>query len=96
MAAEIALTHHEKWNGAGYPRGLQGDGIPLEGRITAAADVFDALSSKRPYKQPFPLEKCLTILNEGKGIHFDANVVEALVRKLNDITQIQSAHADAA
>jgi putative two-component system response regulator len=96
MAAEIAMTHHEKWDGSGYPKALKGEEIPIEGRITAAADVFDALSSKRPYKQPFPLDKCIQILNEGKGTHFDATVVSALLRRLGDITQIQTAFADAA
>jgi putative two-component system response regulator len=96
MAADIALTHHEKWDGSGYPKGLKGEEIPIEGRITAACDVFDALSSQRPYKQPFSLEKCINILNEGKGTHFDATVVTALLRRLGEITQIQSAFADAA
>jgi putative two-component system response regulator len=96
MAATIALTHHEKWDGSGYPRGLRGEEIPLEGRITAAADVFDALSSRRPYKEPFPLEKCIAILNEGRGKHFDDNVVGALLRRLGEILSAQSAFADAA
>jgi putative two-component system response regulator len=96
MAALIALTHHEKWDGSGYPRGLHGEQIPLEGRITAAADVFDALSSKRPYKPAFPLDKCIHILNEGKGAHFDAAVVTSLLRRLGEVTQIQSSFADAA
>jgi putative two-component system response regulator len=96
MAAEIAMTHHEKWDGSGYPRGLRGEDISLEGRITAAADVFDALSSKRPYKDAFPPDKCINILDDGKGRHFDAAVVTALLRRLGDITQIQSTFADAA
>ena len=71
MAARIALTHHERWDGSGYPIGLAGEDIPLEGRITAVADVFDALSTKRAYKPAFPLEKCFSILQEGRGTHFD-------------------------
>ena len=71
MAAKIALTHHEKWDGSGYPMGLSGEDIPLAGRITAVADVFDALSSKRPYKPAFPLERCFAIMEEGRGTHFD-------------------------
>ena len=96
MAAQIAFTHHEKWDGTGYPSRLAGDGIPLEGRITSVADVFDALGSKRPYKEPFPLEQCLSILRDGRGKHFDANVVDALLRRIGDITSVQSTLADAA
>ncbi|TWT96941.1 Cyclic di-GMP phosphodiesterase response regulator RpfG [Botrimarina colliarenosi] len=65
FAARIAKTHHEKWDGSGYPLKLQGEDIPLEGRIVAVADVFDALSSKRPYKPAFPIKKCFEILEEG-------------------------------
>src|SRR5690606_4028853 len=71
MAARIALTHHEKWDGSGYPIGLAGEDIPIEGRITAVADVFDALSTRRAYKPAFPLEKCFSILEEGREKHFD-------------------------
>src|SRR6185369_12553275 len=81
LASRIALTHHEKWDGTGYPLGLAGEDIPLEGRITAVADVFDALSSKRPYKPAFPLEKCLAILEEGRGQHFDPTVLDAFLRR---------------
>jgi response regulator RpfG family c-di-GMP phosphodiesterase len=76
-ARRIAETHHEKFDGSGYPRGLAGDDIPLEGRITAVADVFDALSSQRPYKPAFPLPRCYDILDAGRGAHFDPAVVEA-------------------
>ncbi len=96
MAAEIALTHHERWDGSGYPNHLAGDSIPIEGRVTSVADVFDALSSKRPYKPAFPLEKCLTILKEGSGSQFDANVVNALLKRLGEIVQVQGQLADAA
>jgi len=77
LAEVIALTHHEKWDGSGYPMGLKGTAIPLAGRITAIADVFDALTSKRPYKEPFTLEKSFAIIHESKGSHFDPDVVEA-------------------
>ena len=77
LAEVIALTHHEKWDGSGYPRGLKGSEIPLAGRITAIADVFDALTSKRPYKEPFPLEKSFAIIKESRGSHFDREVVDA-------------------
>ena len=80
MAARIAMTHHEKWDGSGYPRGLAGEAIPLEGRITAVADVFDALSNKRPYKAAFPLEQCFTMIEEGRGTHFDPPRAGRLLR----------------
>ncbi len=94
LAARIALTHHEKWDGSGYPLGLAGENIPLEGRITAVADVFDALSSKRPYKPAFPLEKCLSIMEEGRGKHFDPTVLEAFFKRHDEIVQIQLELAD--
>jgi putative two-component system response regulator len=87
LAATIALSHHEKWNGAGYPLGLAGEDIPIEGRITAVADVFDALSSKRPYKPAFPVEQCLQILEEGRGQHFDPQVIDAFFRRRAEIVQ---------
>ena len=96
MAARIALTHHEKWDGSGYPRKIAGADIPLEGRMVAVADVFDALSSERPYKKPFPLEKCIQILQEGRNKHFDETIVAAFMRRLGDILHAQSAFADAA
>jgi len=67
----IALHHHERWDGAGYPNGLAGGDIPLWGRICAVADVFDAVTSERPYKPPFPNEEALQLLRDGKGKHFD-------------------------
>ena len=94
MAAKIALTHHEKWDGTGYPNGLSGEDIPLTGRITAVADVFDALSSKRPYKLAFPLEKCFTIIQEGSGTHFDPKVVEAFLSCRDEIIGIHITHSD--
>lgn len=94
MARRIALTHHERWDGNGYPLGLAGDDIPLEGRITAVADVFDALSSKRPYKPPFPLQKCFTILEEGRRTQFDPMVLDAFFARRDDIIQVQIDSAD--
>jgi len=85
----IAMTHHEKWDGSGYPLALQGDEIPLPGRIVAIADVFDALTSKRPYKEPMPNEKALAILEEGSGKHFDPQIVQAFLKALDDILAIQ-------
>ena len=77
LGALIARTHHEKWDGTGYPSGLKGDQIPLVARITAIADVFDALANERPYKKAFPVEKCFQIILEGRGNHFDPAVVDA-------------------
>ena len=77
MGVEIAQNHHEKYDGTGYPKGLRGEDIPLSARIIAIADVFDALMSKRPYKEPFSVEKTLKIINDGKGFHFDPDVVDA-------------------
>jgi len=94
LAAIIAQTHHEKWDGSGYPLGLIGEDIPIEGRITAVADVFDALSTKRPYKPAFSREKCFQILEEGRGKHFDPEILDAFFRCSNDIINVQIAFAD--
>src|SRR5262249_44410331 len=94
MARRIGLTHHERWDGTGYPLGLAGEDIPVEGRITAVADVFDALSSKRVYKRAFPLEKCFQILHEGRGTQFDAAVVDAFMDGRDRIVQVQIDLAD--
>jgi len=94
VAMNIALTHHERWDGTGYPLGLAGEDIPLEGRITAVADVFDALSSKRLYKPAFPLDKCFAILREGRGTHSDPRVLDAFFARRDEIVQIQISHVD--
>ncbi len=85
MAAQIALTHHEWWDGSGCPRGLAGEDIPLVGRITAVADVFDALSSSRHFKPAFPLDKCFAILLEGEGSQFDPRVLAAFLAAQDEI-----------
>jgi len=90
----IAMTHHERWDGAGYPRGLKGEEIPLVGRICALADVFDALGSKRPYKDPYPLEVCFRIVAEERGRQFDPDVVDAFFRVREEIEAIRRAHPD--
>ncbi|QEG22391.1 HD domain-containing protein [Mariniblastus fucicola] len=87
LAALVAETHHEKWDGSGYPHGLAGEDIPMEGRITAICDVFDAISTKRPYKEAYPVEKCFQILLEGSGKHFDPAVVDAFFRRRSDILE---------
>ncbi len=89
LAEVVALTHHEKWDGSGYPEGIKGSEIPLAGRITAIADVFDALTSKRPYKEPFPLEEAFSIIKEGRGSHFDPRVVDAFLAVEDEILSIK-------
>ncbi len=90
----IALTHHEKWDGSGYPKGLKGSIIPLAGRIVAVADVFDALTSKRPYKEPFSSEKSYSIIKEGRGNHFDPDIVDALFAVEHEILSIKEKYKD--
>lgn len=89
MAASIAQTHHEKFDGSGYPIGLAGEDIPIEGRITAVADVYDALSSERTYKKALPRKRCFEILEEGRGKHFDAKVLDAFLAGAADIVKVQ-------
>ncbi len=90
LAEQIAISHHEKWNGSGYPAGLKGEEIPLVGRIVAAADVFDALASKRVYKAAFSIEKVLEIMHNDTGTHFDPSVIEALDRCLPRLLDIKA------
>jgi response regulator RpfG family c-di-GMP phosphodiesterase len=78
LAREISLTHHEKWDGSGYPAGLRENNIPVSGRLMAVADVYDALISKRVYKPAFAHEQAMAIIREGRGKHFDPDMVEAL------------------
>ena len=94
MASKIALTHHEKWDGSGYPLGLSGEDIPLGGRITAVADVFDALSSRRPYKSEWPIDRCFAALEEGRGTQFDPAVVDALLACRQEVIQVRMRFAD--
>ncbi len=94
MASRIAISHHEKWDGTGYPLALAGEDIPIEGRVTAVADVFDALSSKRPYKPAFPLDKCFIILEEQRGTHFDTIVLDAFFAARKEIVEVQIEFAD--
>ena len=93
-AREIAYTHQEKWDGSGYPTGLKGDEIPISGRLMAIADVYDALISKRVYKPPFSHEKAVQIIMEGKGRHFDADIVDAFVELENTFRNIALSFAD--
>ncbi len=90
----IAMTHHEKWDGSGYPKGLKDREIPKVGRIVAIADVFDALTTKRPYKEPFSLEKSYAIIKESSGNHFDPDVVNAFFAVEDEILQIKEKYKD--
>ena len=85
MAEEIALSHHERWDGSGYPAGLAGEAIPLTGRICAVCDVFDALRSRRPYKEPWPLQDALDELARERGRHFDPMVLDAFLDMVDDL-----------
>jgi len=89
LAEKIAISHHEKWNGKGYPKGLSGDDIPLAGRIVALSDVFDALTSKRPYKDPFPIAKALDIIEKEHGQHFDPDVTDAFLDNVDEFLKIK-------
>jgi len=94
MGATVALTHHEKWDGSGYPRGLAGTDIPLAGRITAVADAFDALLSRRPYKEPIPFEEAVRIVEKGKGSHFDPEIVEVFLDITDRLFEIKERFKD--
>ncbi len=89
LAAEIAHSHHEKYNGQGYPRGLREDEIPISGAIVAVVDVFDALLSERPYKKAFSLEKAIEIIKNDSGTHFHPMVVDLFLESLDDILEIR-------
>ena len=94
LARNIALTHHEKWDGSGYPKGLKGEEIPLEGRITAIADVFDALTSVRPYKKAWTEEEALDFLVQQKGKHFDPALVDLFIGQMPAIRAIRQRWAE--
>lgn len=93
---EIALSHHEKWDGSGYPNGLAEESIPISGRICAVADVFDALMSKRPYKEPFAFEDATAYISESAGSHFDPQVAEAFSAGIDKIQSVYEELADGA
>jgi putative two-component system response regulator len=94
VAAEIAHTHHEKFDGSGYPRGLRGEDIPLFGRIVAVADVFDALTSERPYKKAWSVEDACKLLKEGSGSHFDPACVAAFFTDFDEVLAIKAQFTD--
>ena len=89
LARTLALLHHERWDGSGYPFGLAGQDIPLMARIVAVVDTYDALASERPYKEAFPEEKCLAIIKDSSGSHFDPEVIEAFFANIDRIRTIR-------
>lgn len=89
LAHSIALYHHEKWDGSGYPAGLKGEAIPIEARIVALADVFDALTSERPYKKAWSVEDAVALIEQERGKHFDPNVVEVFLQSLPEFLSIK-------
>jgi len=91
---EIALTHHERFDGSGYPHGLKGAAIPLFGRICAVADVFDALTSKRPYKPPYAAEHSLSVMADGRGSHFDPEILDAFFAGTDEAMAVLRRHRD--
>jgi len=94
MARLIAAHHHEKWDGSGYPRGLQGEAISLEGRIVALCDVFDALTSDRPYKKAWPVEEALNLIREQKGKHFEPRLVDIFLNIIPEIMAVKEEFSD--
>lgn len=94
LAAEIAWTHHEKWDGSGYPQGLVGEAIPLSGRLMALADVYDALVSRRVYKPPLTHSQAVAIISEGRGKHFDPGIVDAFLATAEAFRSVASEYAD--
>ena len=94
LARIIALTHHERWDGAGYPNGLAGENIPIEGRIAAVGDVFDALISERPYKKAWPVDKAVNLMKEGNGTQFDPEIIKIFPGILDKILEINSMFPD--
>jgi putative two-component system response regulator len=94
LAREIVYTHHERWDGSGYPEGLKGDQIPIAGRLMALADAYDALTSKRAYKSELTHEEAVEIILEGNGSHFDPDVVDAFLKTKEDFRRIALRYAD--
>lgn len=94
IAKDISRYHHEKWDGSGYPDGLQGDAIPISARLMALADIFDALVSERAYKPAFPIEKVIETISQGRERFFDPDIVDAFLQRQNDFIAIAKRHAD--
>lgn len=96
LAREIAWGHHEKWDGSGYPQGLAGEAIPLSARLMAVADVYDALISRRVYKPPYPHAQAVAMIIEGRGSHFDPDIVDALLACAKEFQSIATCYHDGA
>ena len=94
LAADVAETHHERWDGNGYLHGLRGEEIPLAGRITAIADTFDALVSRRVYKAPIPIDSALAVIQQGRGKQFDPQLVDLFLACRTDVAAIVADHPD--
>jgi putative two-component system response regulator len=94
LACEIALSHHEKWDGSGYPAGLAGEAIPAAARLMALADVFDALTCRRVYKPPMSFDEAVGIITAGRGSHFDPDVVDAFLALREDFAAVATRFAD--
>jgi putative two-component system response regulator len=92
LGATIALTHHEKWDGTGYPRQLSGSAIPMEGQVAAVADVFDALTSDRPYRKAFSLEETMDTMRQERGKHFDPRLVDIFFENVDQLVEIRDRH----
>lgn len=96
VAVAVAMTHHEKWNGQGYPNGLSGENIPIEGRVVAVADVFDALTSERPYKKAWSVEDAVALMKREAGEHFDPFLINVFINILPEILEVKSTYDDEA
>jgi len=96
MGARIAIGHHEKWDGSGYPKGLKGEAITLEARITALVDVYDAVSNRRHYKEPWPEDRVVDLIQKGSGSHFDPQLVALFLSHLDPFRTILLANPDEA
>ena len=96
VACVVVASHHERWDGTGYPRGLAGEAIPVEGRIAAMADVFDALTHTRPYRRAFPLGHVLEMMRKGSGTHFDPALLDLFLDRMNTVLTIYEEHRESA
>jgi len=94
LAQSIALNHHEKWDGSGYPKGLKGEDIPIEARIASICDVFDALTSERPYKKAWPIEDVITYIKDNSGVHFDPDITEYFLQIIPELLELRKQYSD--